>query len=53
MRVRMRWMCCGGHGAVPAEAGCPMILCLYTGYPLSSTGINSQISPVFLPPSGR
>ena len=29
MRVRLRWACGGGHGAVPAWAGCLMILLLY------------------------
>jgi len=29
MQVRLRWTCGGGHGAVPAEAGCSMVLCLY------------------------
>jgi len=29
MRMRLRWACGGGHGAVPAWAGCLMILVLY------------------------
>ena len=29
MRMRLRWACGGGHGAVPAWAGCLMILGLY------------------------
>jgi hypothetical protein len=29
MKMRLRWACSGGHGAVPAGAGCPMILGLY------------------------
>ena len=29
VRMRLRWACSGGHGAVPAWAGCPMILGLY------------------------
>jgi hypothetical protein len=29
MRVGLRWTCGSGHGAVPAGAGCPMILFLY------------------------
>jgi hypothetical protein len=29
VRMRLRWACSGGHGAVPAWAGCLMILCLY------------------------
>jgi hypothetical protein len=36
MRVRLRGTCGGGHGTVPAWTGCPMILGLYTSYPLSS-----------------
>lgn len=36
MRMRLRWACSGGHGAVPAWAGCLMILLLYRGYPFSS-----------------
>ena len=30
MRMRLRWACGSGHGAVPAGAGCLIILCLYT-----------------------
>ena len=33
MRMRLRWACGGGHGAVPAGAGCLMILCLYPVLP--------------------
>ena len=29
VRMRLRWACGGGHGAVPAWAGCLMILSLY------------------------
>jgi hypothetical protein len=29
VRMRVRWACSGGHGAVPAWAGCLMILGLY------------------------
>ena len=29
MRMRLRWACGGGHGAVPAWAGCLMLLVLY------------------------
>ena len=30
MRMRLRWACSGGHGAVPAWAGSLRLLCLYT-----------------------
>jgi hypothetical protein len=29
LRLRLRWACSGGHGAMPAWAGCLMILGLY------------------------
>ena len=30
MKMRLRWACSGGHGAVPAWAGCLMMLGLYS-----------------------
>jgi hypothetical protein len=45
MRMRLRWACSGGHGAVPAWAGCPMVLDLYPVSPRAeASGFSQKIS---------
>ena len=39
MRVGLRWTCGGGHGAVPAWAGCLMMLGLYPASPRAESTI--------------
>ena len=45
MRVRLRWACGGGHGAVPAWVGCPMILGLYPASHLLMFSAGRSIAP--------
>lgn len=43
--MRVRWACGGGHGAVPAWAGCLMILGLYPALRTSLPPAGSPITP--------
>ena len=45
VRMRLRWACGGGHGAVPAWAGRLMILGLYPALRTSLLSAGSQITP--------
>ena len=42
MRMSVRWACSGGHGAVPAWAGCSMVLSLYPVSPHAEASVFSQ-----------
>jgi hypothetical protein len=45
VRMRLRWACGGGHLAVPAWAGCLMILCLYPAMWISLLSGGSLVTP--------
>ena len=50
MRMRLRWACGGGHGAVPAWAGCLMVLGLHPVLWISLLSAGSLVTPKFIAP---
>ena len=48
MRMHLRWACGGGRGAVPAWAGCLMILRLYPALHTSLLPAGSLVTPELL-----
>ena len=48
MRMHLRWACGGGHGAVPAWAGCLMMLSLYPALRTYLLPAGSPVTPTLL-----